>query len=196
MRQLASVMRQGAPPRRSPDKARCDNVTHVSQRDRDHDARMRSSVITVAALHLAVAASVLGSGAMMACNGGAKPSVEAGRDLYTQNGCASCHGPGGHGDGPVGQTLEIRPRDFGDAAAFRQGTDVDSIATTIAIGVSDDISASRPASGSDDRLDGRQVYHHTQVMPRFDHLSDMERRSLALYVISLQGSRKTERKQP
>jgi len=101
-------------------------------------------------------------------------SVEVGRDLYRQNGCASCHGVEGHGDGSVAATLPTKPRDFRDVSAFKQGADVAQIARTIAIGM---------AEPGQRRWPGEK--HHTQVMPQFDHLSQWERRSLAAFVISL-----------
>src|SRR5428012_4831 len=39
-------------------------------------------------------------------------SAAEGRTLYETNGCVSCHGLQGHGDGPVGKTLTPAPRDF------------------------------------------------------------------------------------
>jgi mono/diheme cytochrome c family protein len=94
-----------------------------------------------------------------------EPTVEEGRALYASDGCASCHGVTGHGDGPVARTLVPPPRDFREAAAFRNGIDESSIAQTIATGI--------PNGGS---------------MPLFAHLSERERRSLARYVISLRTS--------
>src|SRR5262249_47147274 len=38
-------------------------------------------------------------------------SVNAGHALFTQN-CVPCHGVAGHGDGPVGLTLNPRPADL------------------------------------------------------------------------------------
>lgn len=38
-------------------------------------------------------------------------TLASGADLYAQL-CASCHGPTGHGDGPVGATLETPPSDL------------------------------------------------------------------------------------
>lgn len=125
--------------------------------------------------------------AMGGCSRRPSPSIDAGRDLYRQNGCGSCHGPDGHGDGPVGKTLEARPRDFRDAAAFKQGTDIDSITATIATGV---------IGGLGDPRSPDHLHHHMQVMPRFDHLSEGERRSLALYVISLRTATQTGRSRP
>lgn len=97
------------------------------------------------------------------------PTIEEGRALYASDGCAGCHGLSGHGDGPVARTLTPPPRDFREAAAFRNGIDESSIAQTIATGI--------PNGGS---------------MPLFAHLSDRERRSLARYVISLRTSPSTE----
>jgi mono/diheme cytochrome c family protein len=137
-------------------------------------------MIAIAPLALAW---IVGFGALAACSRAPRPSAEAGRDLYAQNGCASCHGPNGYGDGRVGSTLERKPRDFRDASAFTQGTDAAAIAETIAAGVL----GGPPGIG----IPG-QVHRHTLVMPRFDHLSEWERRSLALYVISLRDTTVTE----
>ena len=90
------------------------------------------------------------------------PTAIEGAQLYRANGCASCHGPEGRGDGPVGHTLVPPPRDFRLPTSFKSGTDVGSIARTLAIGM--------PAGGS---------------MPLFAHLTNHERRALALYLVSL-----------
>ncbi len=90
------------------------------------------------------------------------PSVAEGRSLYRANGCASCHGANGRGDGPVGLTLTPRPRDLRDTLAFTNGTSIPAIAQTIATGI--------PAGGA---------------MPMFAHLTNAERESLALYILSL-----------
>jgi mono/diheme cytochrome c family protein len=42
-------------------------------------------------------------------------SIAAGQALYSAN-CASCHGPTGKGDGPVGLTLNPRPADLSQHA--------------------------------------------------------------------------------
>ncbi|MBK8057980.1 MAG: copper chaperone PCu(A)C [Gemmatimonadetes bacterium] len=90
------------------------------------------------------------------------PTAVEGRALYRANGCGSCHGPAGWGDGPVGKTLNPPPRDFRDANAFKNGSDVSAIAQTIATGI---------MTGG--------------AMPRFVHLTNSERESIALYVLSL-----------
>ena len=128
---------------------------------------------------------MVGAATLVACGRGPKPSADAGRDLYRQNGCASCHGPEGHGDGPVARTIEPRPRDFRDASAFKQGADAASIADTIATGVMEHSQGNSPGDE-----------HHRQVMPQFNHLSEEERHSLALYVITLRNPLETGRNQP
>jgi len=106
--------------------------------------------------------------------GNPAPTAAAGRELYLSNGCASCHGAAGHGDGPVAKTLEPRPRDFRDASAFKNGTDMAAVATTLSSGLS--------SSGSS--------------MPSFRHLTRDERASLALYVISLRTTPQASKEQP
>ena len=95
----------------------------------------------------------------------AAPTATEGSRLYRANGCASCHGTEGHGDGPVGRDLVPPPRDFRVAAAFKAGADPHQIARTLALGV--------PGGGS---------------MPRFAHLRNHERQALALYLVSLRTS--------
>ena len=90
------------------------------------------------------------------------PSIEEGRTIFTSDGCANCHGLTGQGDGAIAKTLNPPPRDFRVAAAFKNGTDEAAIAQTLATGI--------PNGGA---------------MPLYAHLSERERRSLALYVISL-----------
>lgn len=87
-----------------------------------------------------------------------------GAALYRSNGCASCHGKGGRGDGPVAATLAPPPRDFRDATAFRNGIDTAAIAQTLATGI--------PGGGS---------------MPLYAHLTLAERRALAGYIIALRA---------
>jgi mono/diheme cytochrome c family protein len=116
--------------------------------------------------------AVISTSAACGC-GGEGSSIREGRTLYQTNGCISCHGPDGHGDGPVGKTLTPVPRDFRDAGAFKNGTDVAAIARTLAAGLS---------------VNGGR-------MPQFSHLTDAERRSLARFVMSLRENRREE-KQP
>ena len=149
--------------------------------------KVRGRTCHIGTAHTVLVVAILAGSVLVACDRVASPSADAGRELYKQNGCASCHGADGHGDGPVGKTLEIRPRDFRDAAAFKQGADLESVTATIATGVIGGLGTPRSPN---------PAHHHDQVMPRFDHLSEGERRSLALYVISLRTPVNTRRSQP
>ncbi|MBK8247500.1 MAG: copper chaperone PCu(A)C [Gemmatimonadetes bacterium] len=91
-----------------------------------------------------------------------EPSLDEGRALFASDGCAGCHGPAGHGDGPLARTLNPPPRDFRDAASFKNGITEEAIAQTLATGI--------PNGGA---------------MPLYGHLLDRERRSLARFVTSL-----------
>ncbi len=92
--------------------------------------------------------------------------IAAGQRLYAANGCGTCHGMSGRGDGPVAKTLNPPPRDFRDEGAFKNGVDPGSIANTLATGLT---------------RDGGQ-------MQSYFHLSDRERYLLARFVISLRES--------
>ena len=96
----------------------------------------------------------------------AAQDIERGKTLYAANGCGTCHGLTGRGDGPIAKTLSPPPRDFRDAAAFKNGTDPTAVANTIATGLT---------------RDGGQ-------MQSYFHLSDRERHLLARFVISLRES--------
>jgi len=137
-----------------------------------HRARQRGrhvgTVVVVALVGLVVGA----------CQRAPLPTAREGRDLYAANGCASCHGATGRGDGPVSATLDPQPRDFRDAAAFKKGFDVTAIAATVANGLLVEVPVSDGRGGGS---------HHRQGMPKFEHLSEVERLSLALYVIALRG---------
>lgn len=127
----------------------------------------RRAIIAAALTRFIVAAGCA------SCDRAVAPSVPHGRTVYLANGCATCHGASGRGDGPISKTLSPPPRDFRDAAAFRNGIDPASIAQTIAEGI--------VAGGA---------------MPRFAHLTNMERQSLALYVISLRSQPQADNSPP
>jgi mono/diheme cytochrome c family protein len=76
--------------------------------------------------HLAVA--LLASALLVPLAASAAGNAAAGKTLFTTN-CASCHGDGGKGDGPVGATLKPPPRDF-TKAEFKFDTDKDGKAGT------------------------------------------------------------------
>lgn len=100
------------------------------------------------------------------------PSVEEGRTLYRMNGCASCHGVSGGGDGPVAASLPAKPTDLRNPALFTRGSSESAIAATLAVG----IASQDPALSHS---------HHELLMPGFGHLSEPERLAIARYVISL-----------
>lgn len=121
-------------------------------------------------MRIAMAVALLaGAAGASACDGGKArqlaAEIERGRQIYAANGCGTCHGLQGRGDGPIAVTLHPPPRDFRDAAAFKNGTDPASVANTIATGLT---------------RDGGQ-------MQSYFHLSDRERYLLARFVISLRG---------
>lgn len=115
----------------------------------------------------------------------ARPSVSQGRTLYEENGCSSCHGPDGHGDGPLASKLPAKPIDFRDVSQFKRGTSEDAIAQTLADGIS--VVHSIPAL---------HHTHHELLMPSFGHLTKTERHSIALYVISLRSQDNQRSLQP
>ena len=129
-------------------------------------------------------ASLAGLG-MLAITSCARPSVNEGRLLYRSNGCASCHGPGGHGDGPLARNLPATPIDFRNVSLFKRGATEDDIAETLLVGVS-----------QVHTIPALHLTHHELLMPKFDHLTKIERRSIALYVISLRDDGDSRRAQP
>ena len=105
-------------------------------------------------LLLALAASALAS-----CG-----SAESrGQRLYADRGCAVCHGPSGHGDGPTASRLDVPPRDLADPRAYRNGAGIADIARSI-----------RNGSGGG--------------MPPFRDLTESEAQDLAAWIVSLQSS--------
>jgi mono/diheme cytochrome c family protein len=60
--------------------------------------------------------------------------IARGRDLFKAN-CASCHGDNGLGDGPAGQLLNPRPRNFHQAAGWTNGAKVSEIYKTLQEGI-------------------------------------------------------------
>lgn len=120
----------------------------------------------------------LGAFGMLAtlATGCARPSASQGRTLYRANGCASCHGPDGHGDGPLAPHLPATPIDFRNVSLFKRGATEDDIAETLLVGVS-----------QVHTIPALHLTHHELLMPKFDHLTKTERRSIALFVISLRN---------
>lgn len=124
----------------------------------------RTASVTAPVVAFSDLESALGPGDVAQALSGT-PSLEEGAALYRANGCASCHGPEGRGDGALAPTLMPPPRDFRDTLAFKAGRDVQRISRMLATGV--------PGGGN---------------MPLYAHLTNRERESVALLVISLRTS--------
>jgi high-affinity iron transporter len=121
----------------------------------------------------------MGSFAWFTSCSGPAPSVDQGKLLYQENGCATCHGASGRGDGPLAGNLIAAPANLRDPAHFKNGASEMEIAKTLAEGMVD-------AQVSTPELHHN---HHDLAMPKFDHLSELERRSIALYVITMQENK-------
>lgn len=88
-------------------------------------------------------------------------AVAEGQALYEANGCITCHGPQGAGDGPLAGMLPTTPRDLSQPTSYRGGTSDIEIAETLRTGIS--------SSG----------------MPSYAHIPVEERLQIARYLISL-----------
>jgi mono/diheme cytochrome c family protein len=97
--------------------------------------------------------------------------ITSGAALFSAN-CQTCHGPDGNGNGPVAETMILKPRDFA-LAAFKFDTDADW------------------ERGTDTDLEnvikqGTAVFGGSSLMPVWNHLSDDEVTSLIAYIRSLE----------
>jgi mono/diheme cytochrome c family protein len=95
---------------------------------------------------------------------------ERGRRLYAQHGCAVCHGAQGRGDGPSARRLDAPPRDFADAASYKQGSGASDLAASI-----------RNGAGA---------------MPAFGNISDDEANDIAAWIVSLRQRPAASKGQP
>ncbi len=106
----------------------------------------------------------------------ARPSASQGRALYSGKWMRQLsRARTVPGTAPLAPNLPARPIDFRDVSLFKRGaTESYAIAETLERGVS-----------ADHPVPALHYTHHELLMPRFDHLTKTERRSIALYVISL-----------
>jgi len=143
-----------------------------SPEGRDPETAARTGRSRIALLVLAVASLTCTTCSRF---GGAPMSEEEqaaqGRALYEANGCATCHGPEGRGDGPVAKATGSAPRDFRDAAGFVNGYEVEQISGTLQTGLTENM----------------------RIMPAYAHLSAADRRLLAVFVRSLRTDSKEEK---
>jgi hypothetical protein len=77
----------------------------------------------------------------------------------------------------MARTLTSKPTDLRKPAFFKRGSGEDAITRTLAEGV----------LYTETSVAQLHHTHHELAMPKFAHLTDFERRSIALYVISLRG---------
>lgn len=146
-----------------------DSVTVQVRLARGRRAEVRVPVLPYEALE----AALLTPAERAEVAGDGDPDAAEGGRLFRANGCASCHGAEGHGDGPVGRTLRPPPRDFRAVSAFKGGTDAARIARTLAAGM--------PGGGA---------------MPLYAHLTNHERAAIARYLISLRTPDSLQRTTP
>jgi len=74
----------------------------------------------------------------------------------------------------MAESLSSKPINLRDPTLFKKGSGESAIAETLGEGV-------LSAQGTTPQL---HHSHHEFSMPKFDHLTELERRSIALYVIS------------
>lgn len=100
--------------------------------------------------------------------------VETGKQLFTAL-CQSCHGENGDGNGPLAESMVLKPRDFA-LAAFKFDTDADWEKGT-------DVDLANVIR------EGTGAYGGSTLMPPWGHLSDQEVADLVSYIRSLEGRR-------
>jgi mono/diheme cytochrome c family protein len=88
-----------------------------------------------------------------------------GKQVYSQT-CIACHGPEGKGDGPAGQSLNPRPRDFTQKDGWVNGTRLSEIFRTLDQGITGTAMASYNDLSKRDRM---ALVHFVQSLGAFDH---------------------------
>jgi mono/diheme cytochrome c family protein len=96
----------------------------------------------------------------------ANPTLLArGEALFKQN-CSSCHGDGGHGDGPASGTLNPKPRNFAAPDKWTRGFRVADIFATITTGSKGTAMAAFDFIPPADRM---ALVHYVRSLGAFDH---------------------------
>lgn len=116
------------------------------------------------------AAALLLAGLALPSAALADGDAAAGKALYLQN-CSSCHGDTGHGDGPTGAALPVKPRDFG-TGEFKFDTDGDG------------------KTGTDADLanvihNGAMKYGGSPLMAPLPHLSEVDVTNIIVFIRTL-----------
>ena len=120
--------------------------------------------------HFATLCAVIALAAFAAPGTALAADVAAGKASFEAN-CASCHGPEGKGDGPVGAVLDPKPRDF-SAGEFKYDTDGDG----------------KPGTDADLTniiKNGAAAYGGNAMMAPLPHLGDEEIANIVAFVRSL-----------
>jgi len=91
--------------------------------------------------------------------------AEKGKDLFTKNACSSCHGDTGKGDGPAGQALTPKPRNYRHLSEYKQGTSQAEIAATILKGIPGTSMPPNPALSEADRMAIAKYVVYLQTQP-------------------------------
>ena len=88
-----------------------------------------------------------------------------GKAIFTQT-CATCHGATGAGDGPGGQGLNPRPRNFTANVGWKNGTRVEEIYKTLEEGIKGSAMTSFSYLSKKDRM---ALIHYVTSLGNFDH---------------------------
>jgi mono/diheme cytochrome c family protein len=124
--------------------------------------------VNVKKMGTVVLALLVGSSAWAAAPKSSPELLAKGKTSYTRN-CQACHGEAGDGNGPTGQFLNPKPRDF-RTGPFKKGNKPEEIFNTISTGL--------PGS----------------AMVPFTSLPEEERWALTYYVLSFQPQGKGAKK--
>ncbi|MCU7905994.1 MAG: cytochrome c [Candidatus Thiodiazotropha sp. (ex Epidulcina cf. delphinae)] len=103
----------------------------------------------------------------------AMADAAAGKAIYDEAACGSCHGPAGAGDGPAAMALDPKPRSFSEGT-FKYDTDGDG------------------KSGTDADLlniikNGSEKYGGAATMPGRTDIPDSEIQALIAYIRTLKN---------
>lgn len=88
--------------------------------------------------------------------------LELGKKVYDAH-CLTCHGEKGDGNGPVGQVLVPRPRDFAKDP-FKQGTRPEDVFLTVTHGVKDTAMVGYPQLTDEERW--AVSFHVLELVPK------------------------------
>lgn len=94
------------------------------------------------------------------CTGSQAADLSAARDNFAAQ-CSKCHGDSGHGDGPAGATLAIKPRNFTDCTRMAREPDPRLFKTIKGGGRSVGLSKDMPSFGEafeDQEISGLITY--------------------------------------